>query len=81
MLKQGFREPVFEIASKLIGPMVPVADAGENEMIQYRTPPKGAGVLDPALRKSIGEPLEVDLQNPPFNERGSWLSKRSSPMA
>ena len=46
--------------------MIPVADSGEDEMIQDRASPEGSGLLDPALRERIGEPPQVGLQSSPL---------------
>ena len=76
MLKEGPREPVFQVASKPVGPMVPVSYAGENEVVRHRAPPHCPCVVHPALRQGLGEPLEIEFKGPHLQREGVVILKK-----
>lgn len=62
VLEKCFGKSVFEIASQIFGPLIPVPDAGDYELIQDRASPEGTGILDSAPGEIIRELMEVQLQ-------------------
>jgi hypothetical protein len=61
VLHQGCAEPVFQICPKVLGPMIPLPNASQPEVVQSGPPPKPSGFRDSPLGQGIAELVQIDL--------------------
>ena len=73
MLHQSHAEPVFQIGSEVLDPVVPSPHAGQDEMLQSRSSPKLPSLGHMAGSESFGEPIQIGFDGSRHQGQGVVL--------